>query len=256
MTPKIYNAKWLDPESFDFPCSVELYNNTLNIRDNDAFKVLMVFSEPERFRPNNFKVKNHHSKFDLILAHDPALIRLGNAVKFPYGVTWINDSPKKKKYGVSFICGNKNRSEGHKLRHCVWASKHLIKMPAYFWTSFNANFPGKKLPRRMQAKELLFDCQYHIAIENTRVNNYFSEKLIDCLKAKTIPIYWGCPNIGRYFDLDGIIKCKSLNDILKACESKPMYYKFRKKAIERNYRLSMRYWSVEPRIQKVVESYL
>ena len=40
---------------------------------------------------------------------------------------------------------------------------------------------------------------YSIAIENACMPNYFSEKFTDCILAWTIPIYYGCPNIHKYF---------------------------------------------------------
>jgi hypothetical protein len=41
--------------------------------------------------------------------------------------------------------------------------------------------------------------KYSIAIENSVKDNYFSEKFTDCILAWTIPIYYGCPNINKYF---------------------------------------------------------
>jgi len=42
--------------------------------------------------------------------------------------------------------------------------------------------------------------QYHVAIENSAVNDYWTEKLADAFLAGCHPIYYGCPNIDRYFD--------------------------------------------------------
>ena len=43
------------------------------------------------------------------------------------------------------------------------------------------------------------DYKYSIAIENSSQENYFTEKIIDCLLLWSIPIYWGCPNISSFF---------------------------------------------------------
>jgi len=43
---------------------------------------------------------------------------------------------------------------------------------------------------------------YSIAIENSYKENYFSEKFTDCILSYTIPIYYGCPNISKYFSKD------------------------------------------------------
>ena len=52
---------------------------------------------------------------------------------------------------------------------------------------------------------LLYPYQYSIVMENGRYPNWITEKLIDCLLSRTIPIYWGAPNVGEYFDRDGIL---------------------------------------------------
>ena len=43
---------------------------------------------------------------------------------------------------------------------------------------------------------------YSIAIENASMENYFSEKFTDCILSYTIPIYYGCPNIDKFFPKD------------------------------------------------------
>ncbi len=43
------------------------------------------------------------------------------------------------------------------------------------------------------------DYKYSIAIENSSQENYFTEKIIDCLLLWSMPIYWGCPNISNFF---------------------------------------------------------
>ena len=43
------------------------------------------------------------------------------------------------------------------------------------------------------------DYKFHICIENVSIPHYLSEKIINPLFVKTIPIYWGCKNIDTYF---------------------------------------------------------
>lgn len=54
---------------------------------------------------------------------------------------------------------------------------------------------------------------FSIAMENTREDFYFSEKLIDCLLTETVPIYWGCPGITELFDERGMIIFQTLQDL-------------------------------------------
>jgi hypothetical protein len=44
--------------------------------------------------------------------------------------------------------------------------------------------------------------RYHIAIENSRVPDYWTEKLSDAYLGRAFPIYCGCPNLSEYFSTD------------------------------------------------------
>jgi hypothetical protein len=46
--------------------------------------------------------------------------------------------------------------------------------------------------------------RYHIALENGRFANYWTEKLSDAFLGGAFPFYWGCPNIGDYFPSDSL----------------------------------------------------
>ena len=84
--------------------------------------------------------------------------------------------------------------------------------------------------------------EFHVAIENTKNVNYFTEKIIDAFLTKTIHIYRGCPNIGEFFDINGIITFDTeieLIDILKDLIEED--YWGRKQSIETNYNLAL-YW--------------
>jgi hypothetical protein len=62
------------------------------------------------------------------------------------------------------------------------------------------------IPTELDGKKHMFETyQYSVVIENDRHSNYFTEKLIDCLLMKTIPIYYGCTNVADYFDTAGWI---------------------------------------------------
>ncbi|MFK5281932.1 hypothetical protein ACI3PL_20485, partial [Lacticaseibacillus paracasei] len=61
-------------------------------------------------------------------------------------------------------------------------------------------------------KEIVFgNSQYGICIENFSHRGFFTEKLLDCFLMKTIPIYWGCSDIGTYFNKEGIIKFENVD---------------------------------------------
>jgi hypothetical protein len=58
-----------------------------------------------------------------------------------------------------------------------------------------------------------------MAVENSSHKGYCTEKIIQAFAAGTIPIYWGDPDIGTYFNEKAFINChkyESLDDMLKA----------------------------------------
>ncbi len=61
----------------------------------------------------------------------------------------------------------------------------------------------KEFGQKSKSKfDLLSQYQYCLTCENSRQNNYWTEKFIDCILSLTMPIYWGCPNIHDYFPTD------------------------------------------------------
>lgn len=47
--------------------------------------------------------------------------------------------------------------------------------------------------------------EYSVAIENVCERNYASEKLFDCFLNNTVPLYYGCPNVGEIYDPESYI---------------------------------------------------
>ena len=45
----------------------------------------------------------------------------------------------------------------------------------------------------------LLPYRYSLAIENASIPYYFTEKINDCFLAYTVPLYYGCQNIDKFF---------------------------------------------------------
>ena len=61
--------------------------------------------------------------------------------------------------------------------------------------------------------EGLKDYRFSVAIENTFGNNECTEKLSDCFLTGTIPVYYGCPNLGSYFDERGVLSFTNISEL-------------------------------------------
>jgi len=85
-----------------------------------------------------------------------------------------------------------------------WTEKELGKMFKGTFGGFNigtSHTIDKLLPNTTKWNGLE-NYKYSIAIENCCKENYFSEKFSDCILSWTVPIYYGCPNIDKYFPKD------------------------------------------------------
>jgi hypothetical protein len=51
--------------------------------------------------------------------------------------------------------------------------------------------------------------KFMICFENTSMTNYLTEKLLNSYTCGTIPIYWGCPNLPDYINMESILYLKS-----------------------------------------------
>lgn len=142
--------------------------------------------------------------FDYIFTHNQELLQLHRKFKFaPLYGTWITESQLYEKTKlVSMICSNKLMCNGHQYR-LSWAQKLQGKVDFY----------GRGFDEIQSKEEGLKDYMFSVAIENASYESYFTEKIQDCFSTGTIPIYYGSPDIGKFFNPDGIISLTEDFDI-------------------------------------------
>ncbi len=152
--------------------------------------------------------------FRVFTFHDVLLENLPNAVFLPYGVTMVPNWREllvEKTKSCSLIASAKRDLVGHQLRHDVidWVRASGV----------DVNIMGRGYTPFEQKEDGLAPYRYSVVIENVRERNYFSEKLIDSILCATVPIYWGCPNIGDFMDTSGMILCETQEEIQQAIQS-------------------------------------
>lgn len=190
-------------------------------------------------------VEKNSFKFKKIFTHDKELIEKVNATFVPFGGCWIDVADRNihsKTKDFSIIASGKQYLPGHKMRHeIIQASGNNIDV-----------FGGGYKPVKDKI-EGLKEYRFHFAIENCKRDFWFTEKLIDCLITGTIPIYWGCPSIGNFFNTEGFVIFDNLVELkekLKICT--PEYYKSKLPIIEENFKLAHEYVLAEDWIYKNV----
>ncbi len=221
-----------------------------------TFKILYV-KEAEAI--SNFKkqVIENYNLFDAVLTYDEEILqKCYNSYFMPFGTTWIHDYDfPEKKFQISHLTGNKTQTEGHLLRQKIHYKQNKIKNNKDFYISSNGgveNFMNNKMLG--EKKEPLFNSQFHICIENSRQKNYFTEKIMDCFATKTIPIYWGCPNIADFFDLKGIFVVNNFEDMLNVCNSlNEQSYKKMIDNIEINFTKSQKFINIKKNLEELIK---
>jgi hypothetical protein len=242
-----YNC--LDPELY-FNDLVNISVDTVSYNPNAKFKVLLQREPPEVVNVIPSIIANSHH-FDLILAWHPDILEnCPNAELLLFGTCWIDVDTFKadKKDEISFLMSNKQFAPGHRLRHQVWDMLDGFTLDQF---SFNKI----KTPPRIPNKDVIFtNAKFSIIIENVAKENWVTEKLIDCLVTNTIPIYYGCPNVGKWFNEDGIIKFNTIDELrLILNKLTPNDYDSKLEALNDNLSRALGYYRYFDRVKNKID---
>lgn len=178
------------------------------------------------------KIKEIENNFDFIFTHDKSLIERFNKYKEIYvGASRIKDENVDKLFeknkGVSLIASHKRMTAGHIFRHEVARKNFSVDL----WGSAYKPFIDKE--------EALGEYMYSIVILNGKYDYYFNEALIDCFMHKTIPIFWGCPSINKFFDINGIYEFDTMKDLEEILDKiSPDDYNSRLEYVNKNYKIA------------------
>ena len=252
----------VDPDTYfgEYPKRVAIeidpFHDPHWLKDKSLFKVAVQVEPPS---VNNQAVEQYLSmegnKFDLILTYYTSILKSKKKAKlFYFGDSWIKKKSESidKTRKVSFVTSNKNFTPGHAIRMKVVDSLHLgLARFDLYGRGFN---PIEK------KEQGLNDYKFSIVIENEFMENWFTEKIVDCFRTKTIPIYKGCPNIKDFYNEKGIIKFNTteelysiLNDINSNGDS---IYNSMRDSMENNYNKSWADPTFNERVEIEIKKYL
>ncbi len=179
-------------------------------------KYLMLF-ECDVIKPDNWDA-TYHRLFDRVLTWNDALVDGDRYIKLnfaadlqrPYDFSVLKGLFERRKL-ATVIAGAKasvhpNELYSERVRAIRWFEHNA---PADFdlygmgWDA--AAFPSYRGP--VQDKlDTLSRYRFSICYENARnIPGYITEKMLDCLRAGTVPVYGGAPNIERWIPSDSFI---------------------------------------------------
>ncbi|WP_374449215.1 glycosyltransferase family 10 domain-containing protein [Stella sp.] len=107
-------------------------------------------------------------------------------------------APPEKTAGLSWITSDLRLLPGHRRRMAFLEALRRQDIP---FDLFGRGF------RPIADKwEGLAPYRYSIAFENSTAPAYFSEKVMDCFVAMTMPIFFGTPHLARFFPEDAFVR--------------------------------------------------
>jgi len=218
-------------------------------------KQVMLLIEPRSIQPNVYEYALQvANQYEYVFTHDSKLLNvLPNAKPILWGGVWCrSENPKKTKL-ISMTSSDKELCNLHKERIKI-ARKYKDKIDVY-GTIDGGNY--------CDPIDTLEPYMYSVVIENYIDDIWFTEKICNCFATKTIPIYYGARDIGKYFNKNGILICDGISkldhDIDLFLFAKDYWFKKHynypevQKAIEENYELSKQYEKFDEWLYKTYE---
>lgn len=166
-------------------------------------------------------------------------------LRFPFYAEWVpaEDLIKKADDVDELIerktkfCAFFSSYENRKTRHRFAFLDRLNAFKHVDCAGRARNNINLQVPYNTPAKlEFLRDYRFYIAFENQSVPGYVTEKIIEAMAARCIPIYYGCPRVVEEFNPDSFINYHSFASVdalierIKQIEEDPDLYRHYLKA--------------------------
>ena len=206
-----------DPYKADWVVGWETLDPSLDLEKLDKSKIIMIGREPpwmlalgdghkynnwDSFPEIKYKFKNQLGNSHLVASWTSTVLPW----KYMEEFSW---KPRKKK--LCIVMSNKRFCWGHAVR-LDFIERFCRKYPnvldiygngADQWCrqkGLESHYKGCSPYCKDDTKHRwISSYNYSLAFENGVLDGYFTEKWNDVVMAYTMPIYWGAPDIGKYF---------------------------------------------------------
>ena len=130
----------------------------------------------------------------------------------------LTSSGFKKTKNISSVVSNMGLYENSFKEGCLYKERcnlinHLKSkvdfVDFYGWDCKTSNCKGQI----KEKKDGVLNYRFSLCIENANEKNYLTEKFLDCVLTDTIPIYYGCSNVGDLFDKRGFFHIEDINNL-------------------------------------------
>ena len=220
----------------DLDCYVDYKVTTGSI----AKKSIAILIEPRSIQPRVYEyMEEHGNRFKYVFTHDSMLLnKLDNAKLLLFGGVYGSYTVPKTK-NISIVSSNKEMCELHRIRTDLAKILEVSDKVDCYGTYNGGDFSS--------TEKIYGPYKYSIVIENYQDDNWFTEKICNAFASRTVPIYYGARNIGKYFNSLGIIQLDdpyAALDVVEKLDCNKDYLK-RLPGIIANYELVKRFYCFE-----------
>jgi hypothetical protein len=189
-----------------------LLDSNLIKNTNSKWKIAWLIEPPQIFSHSHSNIHLVEDLYDYIFTYNEELLnRSAKYKKMYFGACWVtpeNSKVHEKNKMVSIVASNKRFAVGHRFRHEIIDKLHN-KHNFDLWGSGYNRFDDTPEERVKPFK----DYRYNIVVENGRMDNYFTDKILDCFATGSIPIYCGDPKISEIFDERGFYTFNTIDEL-------------------------------------------
>jgi hypothetical protein len=178
----------------------------IRIRCLKGQKWLLIQEPP--YEKNTY-FKDYFRYFDHVVSHipaegnftwhrEPAMLPWHIGMTYDELIKLDAGSAASRKNSVIWITSNSNMNPGH--------SPRLNFLQELIRADFSHEIFGRGIKPVNRKSEVLLASKYSIAIENYADTDYWTEKIADSFLAWTMPFYYGCSNLEKYFPGDSFVR--------------------------------------------------
>jgi hypothetical protein len=212
----------IDPQKAD----VAIFMDRVDVDLPEHVKKILIIYEPDMLIPGNWDTE-YHSKFDRILTWDDRLVDNKKYFKNNFTVDFNLDnlSPTEEEFKsrkMMFIMNTvKNNPHPDCLYgHRVFATQFFSKEALFDFDIYGRGWDIRMFPNykgHVENKmEVMRKYKFCLAYENCRhAVGYITEKMIDCIAAGVVPVYYGAPNVKDHIPPECFIDVRDSDDYVK-----------------------------------------
>ena len=237
------DEKYGDPSAIHHtPNDVVFYTDDLIWMENKTGKIRIAWIlEPPEYMPKThawIRHKDAYEQFDYVFTWDKRLLGTDDRfLLYTTGNSWIQRDavgiyPKDK--FLSMAASWKKFMSGHAFRHQI-LDRYMTQYGIHWYGKRGQNPQDNYiLPFDSTVQNTITDLidaykdyMFTIVVENQNLDYMFSEKIVSPILCGTIPIYYGMPAIGEFFDTRGMLifnNIEELGAILKSLTVTPYAY--------------------------------